>query len=91
MARPLPVLRLVGRNRCGLDIDGNGPRNIEVQQLHINYFACALVLRHRHTFEVSRRMIRFDDRNGKTWSLPDWQTAIGKRPDEMTSSLPVLP
>jgi hypothetical protein len=65
-----PVLRHVGGNECGLDLEHHGPCAMELERRDVNYFACPLVVGMRHRLNPVEPLIRFERGGG---SLAEWQ------------------
>jgi hypothetical protein len=66
----------VGGNECGLDWEGNGPCQLEMEGQTPSYYRCPRVFRMRDQLWVARSQIEFRAPAGNTtlekWELENW-------------------
>ena len=67
-----PVLRHVGGNECGLDLEHNGVCEMEAEKRHVDYFACPFAVSLRNQLHPFENIIRFEQDSGKLISLAEW-------------------
>ena len=70
-----PLLRVVGGNECGLDLDLHAPCAMEAAQRNVDYFSCPVALGRESLLSAARHVIRFETPSGQPQVLIEWEAA----------------